>query len=105
MAASIADAIVADVIAQGWPEGQVLGSEPELLERYGVSRAVFREAVRLVEHKEVARMRRGPGGGLIVTTPSVESVTDAVAVFLFYVDADVEEVFELRAVFMQVVWP
>ena len=103
MASSIADAIVADVIEQGWPEGEVLGSEPELLERYGVSRAVFREAVRLVEHKEVASMRRGPGGGLIVTTPSVESVTDAVAVFLFYVGADVEEVFEARLVLEEVV--
>ncbi len=103
MAASVADAIVADVIAAGWREGEVLGSEPELLERYGVSRAVFREAVRLVEHKEVARMRRGPGGGLVITAPTVESVIDAVAVFLFYVDADVEEVFEARLVLEEVV--
>src|SRR3546814_18745115 len=85
MAASVADAIVSDVVALGWPEGEVIGSEPELLERYGVSRAVFREAVRLVEHKEVARMRRGPGGGLVVTVPTVESVMGAVAVSLFYV--------------------
>ena len=98
MAASVADAIVQDVVALGWPEGEVIGSEPELLERYGVSRAVFREAVRLVEHKEVARMRRGPGGGLVVTTPTVESVMDAVAVYLFYVGANVEEVFEARLV-------
>lgn len=98
MAASVADAIVQDVVALGWPEGEVLGSEPELLERYGVSRAVFREAVRLVEHKEVARMRRGPGGGLVVTVPTVESVMDAVAVYLFYVGANVDEVFEARLV-------
>ena len=98
LAASVADAIVQDVVALGWPEGEVLGSEPELLERYGVSRAVFREAVRLVEHKEVARMRRGPGGGLVVTTPTVDSVMDAVAVYLFYVGANVEEVFEARLV-------
>lgn len=103
MAASVADAIVHDVVARGWPEGEVLGSEPELLERYGVSRAVFREAVRLVEHKEVARMRRGPGGGLVVTVPTVESVMDAVAVYLFYVGADVEEVFEARLVLEEVV--
>lgn len=98
LAASVADAIVADVVARGWPEGEVLGSEPELLERYGVSRAVFREAVRLVEHKEVARMRRGPGGGLVVTVPTVESVMDAVAVYLFHVGASVDEVFDARLV-------
>jgi DNA-binding FadR family transcriptional regulator len=103
LAASVADAIVSDVVALGWPEGEVLGSEPELLERYGVSRAVFREAVRLVEHKEVARMRRGPGGGLVVTAPTVESVMDAVAVYLCYVGADVEEVFEARLVLEEVV--
>lgn len=103
LAASVADAIVADVAARGWPEGEVLGSEPELLERYGVSRAVFREAVRLVEHKEVARMRRGPGGGLVVTVPTVESAIDAVAVYLFYVQASLDEVFEARLVLEEVV--
>jgi DNA-binding FadR family transcriptional regulator len=103
LAAVVADRIVADIVERGWPEGDVLGSEPELLERYGVSRAVFREAVRLVEHQEVARMRRGPGGGLVVTAPTVESVMDAVAVYLFYVDADVEEVFEARLVLEETV--
>src|SRR3546814_6465540 len=103
MAASVADAIVSDVVALGWPEGEVIGSEPELLERYGVSRAVFREAVRLVEHKEVARMSRGPGGGLVVTVPTVESVMEAVAVYLFYVGAEVSEVFEARLVLEEVV--
>ena len=103
MAASAADAIVHDIVALGWPEGEVLGSEPQLLERYEVSRAVFREAVRLVEHKGVARMRRGPGGGLVVTTPTVESVMDAVAVYLFYVGARIDEVFEARLVLEEVV--
>ena len=60
-AAKVADLIVEDVMALGWPVGEVLGSEAELLERYHVSRAVFREAVRLVEHQQVARTRRGPG--------------------------------------------
>ena len=96
LASSVADRIVRDIGALGWPEGHVLGSEPELLERYGVSRAVFREAVRLVEHQHVARTRRGPGGGLVVTSLSVDSVIDAVTVYLFYVDADVDEVFETR---------
>ncbi len=83
-------------MARGWPVGEVLGSELELLERYEVSRAVFREAVRLVEHKGVARMRRGPGGGLVVTAPTFESVLVAVAVYLFYVGAGVDEVFDAR---------
>ena len=96
LAAMVADRMIGDIAALGWPEGEVVGSEPELLARYGVSRAVFREAVRLVEHKQVARMRRGPGGGLVVTPPSVDSVADAVSVYLFYVGAEIDEVFEAR---------
>lgn len=96
LAAQIADQIVGDIAALGWPEGRIVGSEAELLEKHGVSRAVFREAVRLLEHLHVARMRRGPGGGLLVMAPSVDSVTDAVSVYLFYVGAEVDEVFDAR---------
>ena len=41
-AAKVADLIIEDVMALGWPVGEVLGSEADLLERYQVSRAVFR---------------------------------------------------------------
>src|SRR3954470_7230869 len=77
-AAQLADQIIEDVTARGWPVGEVLGSETELLEQYSVSRAVFREAVRLLEHQHVARTRRGPGGGLVVTEPAVGTVAQAV---------------------------
>ncbi len=103
LAAAVADRIVDDVLAQGWPVGEVLGSEAELLDRYGVSRAVFREAVRLVEHQQVARMRRGPGGGLVVREPSVESVIDAVVVYLYRLGARLDDVFETRLVLEEIV--
>ena len=41
-------------------------------------------------------MRRGPGGGLIITAPSVDSIVDAVSIYLLYVHADVDELFEAR---------
>lgn len=85
-------------MARGWPVGEVLGSEQELLERYGVSRAVFREAVRIVEHQEVARMRRGPGGGLVVDTPSAAAVVEAVMIYLFYAGVRLDDVFEARMI-------
>ena len=62
----LAERVEEEIIASGWPVGKVLGSEAELIERYGVSRAVFREAMRIVDHHGVAEMRRGPGGGLVV---------------------------------------
>ncbi|HMC40274.1 MAG TPA: FCD domain-containing protein [Acidimicrobiales bacterium] len=97
-AARTADRIIEDVINLGWPVGTVLGSEVELLGRYDVSRAVFREAVRLLEHREVARTRRGPGGGLVVTEPSVAAVIDSVVLYLHRLDARLDEVFEARIV-------
>ncbi len=103
LAATTATRIVQDVVARGWPVGDVLGSEPELLERYGVSRAVFREAVRLVEHQQVARMRRGPGGGLVVTEPTVDAIIDAAVLYLHRVDARLDEVFAARLALEEIV--
>src|ERR1700685_4754604 len=97
-AAKVADLIIEDVMALGWPVGEVLGSEADLLERYQVSRAVFREAVRLLEHQQVARTRRGPGGGLALTAPPVGAVIDAVVLYLYRVEAPLEELFEARMV-------
>ena len=101
-AAKVADRIVEDVTCLGWPVGEVLGSEAELLERYRVSRAVFREAVRLVEHQQVARTRRGPGGGLVITEPTVGAVTDAVVLYLHRVEARLDEIFEARIVLEEI---
>jgi DNA-binding FadR family transcriptional regulator len=97
-ASKVADRIIKDVIAGGWQVGQILGSEADLLARYQVSRAVFREAVRLVEHQQVARTRRGPGGGLVVTEPTVDAVIDAVVLYLYRAEARLDEVFEARLV-------
>jgi DNA-binding FadR family transcriptional regulator len=92
----VASKIEAEVIAQGWPVGKVLGSEAELIERFGVSRAVFREAVRIVEHHSVARMRRGPGGGLVIAEPDAAAVVNAISVYLRYAGVTRHDLFELR---------
>jgi DNA-binding FadR family transcriptional regulator len=97
-AAQVADRIINDVVALGWPVGEVLGSEADLLERYQVSRAVFREAVRLLEHQQVARTRRGPGGGLVITEPTIGAVIDAVVLYLHRVDARFDEILEARII-------
>ena len=97
-ASQVADLIIEDVMAVGWPVGEVLGSETELLARYQVSRAIFREAVRLVEHQQVARTRSGPGGGLVITEPTVGAVIDAVVLYLHRVDARLDEIFEARII-------
>jgi len=96
LAAQTAQRIEAAVIRQGWPVGQSLGSETDLREWLGVSRAVLREAVRLVEHHQVARMRRGPGGGLIVCAPDAGPATRAMVIYLEYVGTSVTDLLRAR---------
>jgi DNA-binding FadR family transcriptional regulator len=98
LAAGVARRILSDVVDRGWPVGDVLGSQAGLIERYGVSRAVFREAVRLVENQQVATMRRGPGGGLVVTEPTVDAIIDAAVLYLHRANTRLTEVFEARIV-------
>ena len=98
LAESIARQLFAEVTAAGWVVGQPLGSEPELMERFDISRAVLREAVRVLEHHQIARMRRGPGGGLFVAEPGVEATTGAVALYLDRRGIQPNHLFEVRGI-------
>jgi DNA-binding FadR family transcriptional regulator len=96
LASRVARRIEAEVIARGWPVGQVLDSEPVLRERYGVSRTVLREAARLLEHHQLARMRRGPGGGLVICAPDAEPTVRAVVIYIESVGTDLSDVLFAR---------
>jgi DNA-binding FadR family transcriptional regulator len=95
-ATQIAGRIEADIIRRGWPVGQSLGSEQVLQQRYQVSRSVLREAVRLVEHHRVARMRRGPGGGLLVSQPDALPATQAIIIYLEYLGTTIDDLLAAR---------
>jgi DNA-binding FadR family transcriptional regulator len=97
-AAHVARLIEADVIRRGWPVGESLGSEQALQQQYGVSRSVLREAVRLVEHHQVARTRRGPGGGLMIAAPDAAPATRAVVIHLEYLQVTIDELLDARLV-------
>jgi len=93
----VAAQIERDIAAMGWPIGKVIGSEAALMQKYGVSRAVFREAVRLIEHHMVGRMRPGPGGGLVVSEPDPEVVARAMSVYLSFTKVRGSQLLEIRS--------
>jgi DNA-binding FadR family transcriptional regulator len=97
LAEQVAALIEHDIIVNGWQVGKILGSEPDLIERFQVSRAVFREAARIVEHHNVATMRRGPGG-LVVTAPDERAVLRPLSLYFQYGRVSPEETFAVRAV-------
>jgi DNA-binding FadR family transcriptional regulator len=84
------------IITGAIPAGTNLGSEPDLVERYGASRPIFREAVRLVEHDGLAIMRKGPAGGLVVIEPNPDAASHAATVWLRRNQATLDEVFATR---------
>lgn len=97
-ASKIARRIEADIVRRGWPIGASLGSESALQQRFCVSRSVLREAVRLVEHHQVARMRRGPNGGLFICEPNAGPATRAVVIYLEYLGTTIGDLLGARLV-------
>jgi len=96
LAEQTAERIELRIIEMDWPVGKVIGSEHDLLAEYGVSRAALREAIRLLEHHNVAYMRRGPGGGLVVAEPDPDAMAHAAAVYLRYRKVNPPDLFETR---------
>ncbi|MEE4454351.1 hypothetical protein [Novosphingobium resinovorum] len=70
----IADSLEEELLSLGWPTGLRIGGEPALAHRFGVGRDVLREVVRLLEGRNHARMRRGPGGGLEIVRPDLQDL-------------------------------
>lgn len=97
LAEQVAAQIERQIVERGWPVGRVLGSEASLAEEHGVSRAVMREATRILEHHLVVSSRRGTGGGLVVVEPDMEAVLPPMALFLDYQGVSPAQLFESRS--------
>src|SRR5690606_7138510 len=65
LATRVARRIAAEVL-RGGSAGQRLGSEWDLCERFSVSRATLRQAIRQLEDSGIVECRRGRGNGLVV---------------------------------------
>jgi DNA-binding FadR family transcriptional regulator len=102
LGAQIAAQIEQDIRGGGWREGYLIGSEAELTARFGVGVAAVREASRFLEARGLARVRRGPGGGLFVTAPERGLVTDAARRHLEHVGVERGELFTLWLALEQV---
>ncbi|WP_049974444.1 FadR/GntR family transcriptional regulator [Azospirillum sp. B4] len=64
------------------PDGAPLGSEEELLARYGLSRPTLRQTARILEQEQLLVVRRGNGGGYYGRRPDIGAVTQAAALYL-----------------------
>ena len=55
---------------QQYAPGEIIASLPELNASYQVGRPVLRQAVRILEERGIATLRRGAGGGLVALEPN-----------------------------------
>jgi DNA-binding FadR family transcriptional regulator len=96
-AARVAREIEVDISDRGWPVGELLGSEAQLMERYGVGRGAVREAVRILEDRQLVRPREGRSGGLMITAPDIDGVAAAVRIFLWHGAVRADQLHQLWA--------
>jgi DNA-binding FadR family transcriptional regulator len=91
-AIELAYALMADVRRRSLPAGTHLGSEQELLARYGVGRSTLREAIRTLEMFGMARSLRGSTGGLVVSEQNPSLVIDTAVLFIRYVTTETRDI-------------
>jgi DNA-binding FadR family transcriptional regulator len=63
-------------------DGEFLGSQEDLLSRYGVNVLTLRQAMVALINEQLVTSRRGVGGGFFVRRPHAEVVTHIVALYL-----------------------
>jgi len=90
----VAGQIMSEIRDRGWRVCDLLGTEAQLMARYGVSRATLGEAVRQVERQGAATMRPGVNGGLTITEPAAATISRSIATYLELSDVTLAEQFD-----------
>jgi DNA-binding FadR family transcriptional regulator len=94
----IADELRGLIIAGELSEGDSLGHEPDLIERFGVSRPSLREALRILEAEGLITVVRGVQGGVVVHEPDERMTARTAALVLQARNVPLADVFEARTV-------
>lgn len=94
----VASAVVEDIVGRGLEAGEWLPSEPELAERFAVSRASVREALRVLETFGVVRIKPGKNGGNEVGTIDADAFARTLALFFRMARATYRDLMDARIV-------
>ena len=92
----IADELRRLIVSGELSEGDSLGHEPELVERFGVSRPSLREALRILEAEGLISVVRGMLGGVVVHEPDERMAARTAALVLQARNVSLADVYEAR---------
>lgn len=90
----VADALRGLIVSGELVEGDSLGHEPDLVERFGVSRPSLREALRILEAEGLITVVRGVHGGVVVHEPDQRMTARNAALVLQARNVTLADVFE-----------
>jgi GntR family transcriptional regulator, transcriptional repressor for pyruvate dehydrogenase complex len=93
----IADELRSLIVAGELVEGDSLGHEPDLVERFGVSRPSLREALRILEAEGLITVVRGVRGGVVVHEPDERLTARTAALVLAARNVSLADVYEARS--------
>ncbi|MGA8370773.1 MAG: FCD domain-containing protein [Acidimicrobiales bacterium] len=93
----IADELRSLIVSGELADGASLGREPDLVERFGVSRPSLREALRILETEGLIRVVRGLHGGVVVQSPDHRMTARTAALILQARNVSLADVFEARS--------
>lgn len=94
----IAEDLRNEIIGGRFAEGDLLGTEAELLDRFGVSRPSLREALRILEAEGLVSVVRGVLGGVVVHRPDQRMTARTAALLLNSRNVTLLDVFDASAI-------
>ncbi len=93
----IADELRQLIVTGALSEGDSLGHEPDLVERFGVSRPSLREALRILEAEGLITVVRGAQGGVVVHEPDERATARTAAMVLQARNVSLADVYDARS--------
>jgi len=94
----IADELRSMIVTGELHDGESLGRESDLVERFGVSRPSLREALRILEAEGLILVVRGVRGGVVVRQPDERFTARNAALVLQYRNTTLADVHEARRI-------